>query len=623
MPTPKAEFELAAKNKMAAAFEQADKQFAGIEKAASRMSKAVRVAVGAFAGNQIVNFVRNSLDAVATLDDAANAAGVTAERLQELQFAFGKLAGVTDDQVNQTLRRFNVALGQASTGSGPAVGAFRELGVSLLDAGGHTRKTVDVLNDAIGALAGVQDPARRAAEASALFGEDSGPKLAAALNSGIAAIAEQTQRARDLGLVYANDVVAGAGNASDAIEDLYKQLSHQASQLVVENANAIEGLATSLSHVVSFGSRAATGLGEFFGKLVTGVDLSDSELEQLDTRIKKVQKSLDELTRQEEVAGLPHALDKQQAALQKQLDLLEWERKQLLKAQQNPSLAGAVRPAPPSPAAVPAPAPSPVVDAIAEQQKQGKDREQLLKDQLGRELEQVRQFTLTRDQVELEAHQRRLEILRNAFDQGLIDQQRYYGLSVELAKRAQERITQVEGEAANERAGFFESEASSKLATAFQLAGNLIAISEADSKKRFELQKKLSIASAIVNTARAVTEVLPNFGLAARVAAKGLIEIAAIKKQQWHGAGSAVSAGGGAAALAPLAPPPPIQNLSPQRSEGRNQIVVNVNVAGSVLGEGGRARLAEDIAKILQEHVDDRDGVIISANSRQAAIIKG
>lgn len=247
--------------------------------------------------------------------------------------------------------------------------------------------------------------------------------------------------------------------------------------------------------------------------------------------------------------------------------------------------------------------------------------------QLAAELEAVRVGTLSREEVEREAIARRLEILRTSHEQGLIDLERFYELSSEVAARGQERLTEISNKGASDREKFEKLSASRKAQHILGTLSQLTAGAAQHSKRAFELNKLVATAEAIVNTAAGVTQALRayppplSFAMAAAVAAAGAVQIQAIRATTFGGgttpslAGSTGQVGG---------QPVPVSGLGPvERSESRRSTTINVTVNGSVIGEGGRAALAEDLATILREHMDDTDDVIINTNSRQAATIRG
>src|SRR5690606_32071014 len=191
-----------------------DQRFAIIDRAAGLATKALAGYMAVFSVGSVVGWVRNQLDAADAIAKAAEVANLATGSLQELRYAFTSLAQLTDGQVDAALRRFNRRLGLARQEAGPAKAAFDQL------FGGVERfgSTEQALNAVIERLASIEDQARRAALASAFFGEDAGPLLAAALGKGSAAINQLRQDARELGFVLSDDLISNAGTIKDEFD---------------------------------------------------------------------------------------------------------------------------------------------------------------------------------------------------------------------------------------------------------------------------------------------------------------------------------------------------------------------------------------------------------------------
>jgi len=250
-------------------FNAKTKAAAASTKAMGSASKfATRAVAGIGAALSIRALTRYTTSAISAADSIgkmAQTAGVTAERLQELRFAFGQLAGTTDSEVDASLRRFNRRLGLAADGTGAAKDTFGELGIAIADAGGNLRNTEAVLEDTLFELSQIDDASRRAAKASEIFGEDAGPALAGALSEGQEAVRRLSQEARDLGIILGDDAVKSAEALADQMDILNKTMM----------VNFQEGLMSSLAGDADSFSEAIADqqfqdglktLGEFIGE---------------------------------------------------------------------------------------------------------------------------------------------------------------------------------------------------------------------------------------------------------------------------------------------------------------------------------------------------------------------
>ena len=150
--------------------------------------------------------------------------------------------------------------------------------------------------------------------------------------------------------------------------------------------------------------------------------------------------------------------------------------------------------------------------------------------------------------------QEELNTLQDAFDQRLelirafSDQLSQLGidsatLEVETEAQRQRELSRIEQRGIQERRRQRIQDINNKLSAARDFARAIITITDNQSKTLFRIQQAASIAIAVVNTAEAVTEVLPDFGRAAAVAAAGAAEIATIASASIGGSSGGNSRG--------------------------------------------------------------------------------
>lgn len=302
--------------------------FQGLRIAALGVAAAGAAAVGGFAVG------RQTLEAVETIQDLADRAGVSAERLQELRFAANQ-SGASARDLDDGLSRLNRRLGLlVTTGASPAKGAFEALGLSSRIASGELRDAESVFDAAVVALEGVENAADRAALASQLFGEDSGPRLANLVGRGAAGIAELSAAAREAGAVMSNDLVAGAAAASDEIEVLEQQIGAEFRTFVAENAEGLVTLAKVFADVASAAISAANAIKRFFDQLAASPEVQFADLtdEQLQNRLRSARASAGDIANVDPATrALARALardieEEQLRRLQAELDTLVGER---------------------------------------------------------------------------------------------------------------------------------------------------------------------------------------------------------------------------------------------------------------------------------------------------------
>lgn len=255
---------------------RANKELGGIRRSAQLASRAIGVLFAAAAGRALGGMIRQSVEAINTIDKLSRSTGLAASTIQELQFAFGQLADVTDEQINNSLTRFTRRLGLAREGSGAAADTFGELGIAFADSGGQIRDSESVLEDVLRTLGQIEDDAERAARASELFGDRVGPRLSAALESGSLAINSLRRDARELGIVLSDDVVAQAAEVNDKFDAATRVLDAQFKRVLVELAGPLSNMASSLAAIIAGGR-------EFFSVFSSGGNEAERAADQIET----------------------------------------------------------------------------------------------------------------------------------------------------------------------------------------------------------------------------------------------------------------------------------------------------------------------------------------------------
>lgn len=150
--------------------------------------------------------------------------GISVEALSELRYA-AAMADVEMEALETGVRRMQRTLGAATEGSSEAIDAFRGLGMSVEELINLTPdQQLAALADAI---AGVDDPAQRAAAAMNVFGR-AGTGLLPFFKDGAAGIERLRGRARELGLTMGTKAAREAEAFNDAMTELWLVLRNVA-----------------------------------------------------------------------------------------------------------------------------------------------------------------------------------------------------------------------------------------------------------------------------------------------------------------------------------------------------------------------------------------------------------
>lgn len=210
---------------------------------------------------------KQALEGQAALYDMSQRLGVTTEGLSRLQYA-AEQSGVSAETLNMGLQRMTRRVSEAANGSGEAVKALDELGVS---ADKLTKiapeEQFKVLADAIMA---VEDPASRVRLAMKLF-DSEGVSLIQTMQGGSKAIEEMGKEADRLGVTIDRNSAAAAKRATDAFTRLSASITGIANTLGSQFAPEIEAAANWLSVQIP---RAATAAAEAIRNLKGAIEFA-------------------------------------------------------------------------------------------------------------------------------------------------------------------------------------------------------------------------------------------------------------------------------------------------------------------------------------------------------------
>lgn len=215
------------------------------------MAKRIAPAIGAAMIVAQVKKVTASLDEIGK---TASNLGLTTDALQEMR-VIAESSGLTFDEFTKGFSKFSVSVGEAATGVGEALGAFKSLGIELKDANGNTRDAEVLFNELSDALKGVTNDSDRASIAADLFGQKVGVKMLNLLKNGSRGMATMRREARELGIVIDSDLIANAEATQNKLDLMSRVISAQLSTALVELAPLLvagaEGLAKLVTNIVA------------------------------------------------------------------------------------------------------------------------------------------------------------------------------------------------------------------------------------------------------------------------------------------------------------------------------------------------------------------------------------
>lgn len=181
---------------------------------------AVTAGITAAAGAAFM-LTKNVADAGDQTAKAARGAGVSGEYFQEMSFAMGQVAAISQEELAAGMTRVTRLLGDAQNGSKSAIAAFESIGIAQADIASGAVSSEQAFDALVQTLSETTDPAIAAAISTQLLGRsgaDLGPKLTGAAGS----IAQLRDRARELGIVMSDDALAASEQFGDQMDEVQK-----------------------------------------------------------------------------------------------------------------------------------------------------------------------------------------------------------------------------------------------------------------------------------------------------------------------------------------------------------------------------------------------------------------
>ena len=200
--------------------------------------------LGAFG---LIAMTKRSLEAQDAIGKLAQRLGASVEELSSLQFV-AEQTGVRVETLNMGLQRMVRRISEAAQGSGEAVGALDELGLSAdrlnqMRPGEQFRTIADAISQ-------IENPADRVRIAMRLF-DSEGVALIQTLSGGSEEIIRMQKEADRLGRTLTTKQVQAAAAANDAMNRLKTSTSGLANILAIELAPTISALSDGLANTLS------------------------------------------------------------------------------------------------------------------------------------------------------------------------------------------------------------------------------------------------------------------------------------------------------------------------------------------------------------------------------------
>jgi hypothetical protein len=619
---------------------QAQKDAGKTDKAiGSNLVALAKWAAGAAAVYKAIKRVSDQYSILDNLAKTSDALGIQQERFQALRHV-ADLTGVGAENLTGRMQRLQNSIGQAARSGGAAEQSLKALGLSARDL---VNLPMDKQMEAVArGMANVGTHAERASVAQDLFGRDSARMLkmldelkVGGLDPVVAeldAMGVMLTRVDTAKIEAANDAITRAGVANNAIfqqlavkfapivegvSKLIVELSKDSNRLgeIVDSvfnhaitvagvfANGIHGIRVIVKGLESAFQGFAWAVNTIFAKIASGIEtLVNTAIKNINTMIFALNTikpgALGFITGIEgNVSGFfEDAADSWSGALRQ----TNKELKSLM-GEDLPSVAierWVAKVVAESDKAAQA-----VADAAAGNIGGGGAVQGLSPEEekaLQARLEALRKAGMSEVQLKQETYMLDQEALITALENELITREEYNLLAQEAAMRHQQALTDIDQQAADQRAAIAEMERRSRFEGMQTMFSNLAQLMNTGSRKLFEIGKMAAIAGAVQNAYESISNSYkhgtriggPPVGaaFAAAAGAASFAQVKAIKSQSFSsGAGAGMNFQGGQPSM------PTGGQVGPQQP-ARN---VSISLTGDNFGAGGIRGLIREIGEQL------------------------
>lgn len=212
---------------------------------------ALMATIGGLVGTYgIVNFTNKILAAGDQMDKMSLRTGESVEDLSRLSYA-ANITGTDIESMEKSLKYLNNQMLDVSRGTGESKQTFDELGISVIDADGRMRGTVDVLKQLADKITAIDDPTRQAAYAMELLGARSGSMLIPMLKLGSQGIQELMDKSDQLGQTWSTKNASASAQFNDHLTDLRGSATGLGRELLMTVIPSLDSAAVSMTEWVT------------------------------------------------------------------------------------------------------------------------------------------------------------------------------------------------------------------------------------------------------------------------------------------------------------------------------------------------------------------------------------
>ena len=198
-------------------------------KTAAKWGTAI-VGAATTAGAAMFGLVNKATQAADAIAKGAERVGVSTDFYQEMEF-WASQNGLSHEQMEKAVGRFNQRLGQAVNGNEKYASALQQVGIDLDAVRNGQLSTEDAYAQTIQRLSEMENEQDKVNLATEIFGTRLARDMLPALNEGSLSIEEARKKAQELGLVISEDQLRASEQFQDSWDQIKRSMGTAATQI--------------------------------------------------------------------------------------------------------------------------------------------------------------------------------------------------------------------------------------------------------------------------------------------------------------------------------------------------------------------------------------------------------
>lgn len=217
---------------------------------------------------KLIDLTKEAAAAADEILTLSSQTGLATDTIQEMQYA-SELLDVSFETIQGSLTKLTNNMQDTAAGTGNALAAFAQLGISVTDANGNLRNAEEVFYEIVDALGEVSNETERDALSMDIFGKKA-QDLNPLIEQGAERLSELADEAHEVGYVMNEEMLASLGGVDDAMQRMDNTFKTVKQNLAAQFAPYLEDFFTMASDVVlALGDVAEdSGLVDFFGAIL-------------------------------------------------------------------------------------------------------------------------------------------------------------------------------------------------------------------------------------------------------------------------------------------------------------------------------------------------------------------